>query len=65
MISLIFFITKLVLLFYFMCSDSGYLYPNNFVIHANGASTSQAAAYKFPDVPEKHFAEQLTRMDMV
>ncbi|KAK6618978.1 hypothetical protein RUM44_003359 [Polyplax serrata] len=44
--------------------DSGFLYTNNFVIHANGASTSQGITYRFPDVPEKHFAEQLTRMDM-
>lgn len=46
-------------------ADSGFLYTNNFVIHANGASTSQGITYRFPDVPEKHFAEQLTRMDMV
>ncbi|XP_075212927.1 ral guanine nucleotide dissociation stimulator-like isoform X2 [Lycorma delicatula] len=35
---------------------------NNICLQING--THAAPPYNFPDVPERHFAEQLTRMDM-
>ncbi|GLG99012.1 Guanine nucleotide-releasing factor 2 [Gryllus bimaculatus] len=49
------------LLYFYSCAD----YPtSSLYFHpaiANGNSSQQ---YHFPDVPERHFAEQLTRMDM-
>uniref|UniRef100_A0A1B6C8Z3 Ral guanine nucleotide dissociation stimulator-like 1 n=1 Tax=Clastoptera arizonana TaxID=38151 RepID=A0A1B6C8Z3_9HEMI len=42
--------------------DSCSLFPNDSLcVLMNG---SHAPPYSFPDVPERHFAEQLTRMDM-
>ncbi|XP_054282718.1 ral guanine nucleotide dissociation stimulator-like 1 isoform X2 [Macrosteles quadrilineatus] len=35
--------------------------PDSLYLHSNG---THAPPYSFPDIPERHFAEQLTRMDM-
>lgn len=44
-----------------MLDTCTYFQPENVCLQMNG---SHAPPYSFPDVPERHFAEQLTRMDM-
>lgn len=44
-----------------MLDTCAYFQPENVCLQMNG---SHPPPYSFPDVPERHFAEQLTRMDM-
>jgi len=38
---------------------------NNLCLVGNGGALVDCQYYRFPHVPEQHFAEQLTRMDQV